>query len=124
MGSSNSTIMLRMKRVYEPLASDDGTRILVERLWPRGMTKERARVDIWCREISPSPELHKWYGHRPDRYPEFKERYLQELKGNEKLDQLARLAQRQNVTMVFASRDVDRSNAKLLYDLLTQKNRG
>jgi uncharacterized protein YeaO (DUF488 family) len=113
-----------MKRVYEPLASDDGTRILVERLWPRGMTKERARVDIWCREISPSPELHKWYGHRPDRYPEFKERYLQELKGNEKLDQLARLAQRQNVTMVFASRDVDRSNAKLLYDLLTQKNRG
>jgi uncharacterized protein YeaO (DUF488 family) len=116
--------MLRMKRVYETASPEDGIRILVERLWPRGMSKERAKVDIWCREISPSPELHKWYGHRPERFPEFKERYLTELRDNEKVEQLARLSQERDVTMVFASRDVQRSNAMVLYELLTQEKQG
>jgi uncharacterized protein YeaO (DUF488 family) len=116
--------MLRMKRVYETASPEDGIRILVERLWPRGMSKERAKVDIWCREISPSPELHKWYGHRPERFPQFKERYLAELRDNEKVEQLARLSQERDVTMVFASRDVQRSNAMVLYELLTQEKQG
>jgi uncharacterized protein YeaO (DUF488 family) len=109
-----------MKRVYDPPEPEDGTRVLVERLWPRGMSKERAAVDLWCREIAPSPELRRWYGHQPSRFPEFKERYLSELKGKDEVGKLAKLAKDRTVTMVFATRDVQRSNAAVLMELLAR----
>ncbi len=72
--------MLVAKRVYEPAAKDDGFRVLVDRLWPRGLTKAKARVDLWLKEVAPSTELRKWFGHEPEKWPEFQKRYRGELK--------------------------------------------
>ena len=80
---------IRLKRAYEEPAADDGLRILVERLWPRGLTKERAKIDLWMKELAPSPELRKWYGHDPAKWPEFQTRYRSELRrNNERIDEL------------------------------------
>jgi uncharacterized protein YeaO (DUF488 family) len=97
--------------------------VLVERLWPRGMSKERAAVDIWYREVAPTPDLHKWYGHDVAKYPEFRERYLDQLKDNPAVERLRRLATKKTVTLVFATRDIRGSNAALLLDLLTHEGR-
>jgi len=75
---------MKIKRVYEKADIEDGTRILVDRLWPRGLTKEKAAIDLWLKEIAPSTELRKWFGHEPAKWNEFRERYIQELKNNEK----------------------------------------
>lgn len=112
--------MLRMKRVYEEPAQEDGVRVLVERLWPRGLTKDRAGVDIWCREVAPSSGLRKWYSHDPEKWEEFKRRYREELKDNPRLDALHRLAAGRDVTLVFATHDAEHSNAALLLELLTK----
>ena len=74
------TAMIKVKRVYEKPSRDDGSRILVERLWPRGLTKERAAVDLWLKEVAPSPELRKWFGHDPARWEQFQKRYWKKLK--------------------------------------------
>jgi uncharacterized protein YeaO (DUF488 family) len=71
---------VRLKRVYEPAAPEDGVRILVDRLWPRGLSKEKTAVDHWMKDIAPSAELRKWFGHDPDRWPEFRRRYMEELR--------------------------------------------
>ncbi|MBI0583452.1 MAG: DUF488 family protein [Methanomassiliicoccus sp.] len=112
--------MLRMRRAYEPPSEEDGTRVLVERLWPRGVSKQRASIDIWCKEAAPSAELRKWYGHEPSRWEAFRERYLQELRGNPAVDRLRRLSASTTVTLVFSTRDVERSGARVLMDLLVQ----
>src|SRR5215813_117434 len=110
--------MIRLKRVYEPPANSDGTRILVERLWPRGLTKEKARVDLWMKDIAPSPELRKWYGHDAAKWTEFKKRYLRELKDNQDLvDKLKGLVEKP-VTLVYAARDEQHNSALVLKDLL------
>jgi uncharacterized protein YeaO (DUF488 family) len=110
--------MLRMKRAYDPPSGSDGTRVLVERLWPRGVSKERAAIDHWCKEIAPSAELRKWYSHDASKWEEFRRRYLEELKGNSAVGRLEKLAEKGTVTMVFAARDPERSSAKVLTDLL------
>jgi uncharacterized protein YeaO (DUF488 family) len=75
--------MIRLKRAYEPAAATDGRRVLVERLWPRGVTKARLRLDEWIKEVAPSPELRRWFGHEPGKWPEFRRRYFAELRANE-----------------------------------------
>lgn len=115
--------MIHLKRVYEQPAHDDGLRVLVERLWPRGLSKERAEIDLWFKEIAPSQELRKWYNHDPARWEEFRQRYRLELEHN---PQVARLRQVLNeeklVTFVFAARDAEHSSAKVLKDYLSEVN--
>lgn len=106
---------VRIKRVYEPPSSDDGYRVLIDRLWPRGVSKERARLDEWARQLAPSDELRRWFGHRPERFEQFKRSYTDELR--ERADDIAALRRRARtgaVTIVYAARDSDHSNAAVL----------
>ncbi|MDA8335796.1 MAG: DUF488 family protein [Peptococcaceae bacterium] len=109
--------MLKIKRIYEPPAPEDGSRLLVDRLWPRGLARERAAVDEWRKDLAPSHELRKWYNHEPDRWEEFSRRYREELieAGMDgELADLARRASRENVTLVYAARDPAFSHALAL----------
>lgn len=108
-----------LKRVYDPPAKADGFRILVERLWPRGLTKEKARVDLWLKEVSPSPDLRKWYGHDPEKWPEFRRRYLRELKANPgAVEAIREKALQGKVTLVYASRESRKNSASVLLEYL------
>ncbi len=112
---------LALKRVYEAPEPGDGTRVLVERLWPRGLSKERAHVDVWLKDIAPSNELRKWYSHDPARFAEFRRRYEAELAAEparSALERLRDLAAHDHVTLVFATHDSELSNAAVLRDLL------
>lgn len=112
--------MITIKRIYAEPSEADGFRVLVDRLWPRGMTKEKARVDLWLKEIAPTTELRKWFGHDLKRWPDFVERYQEELKTkSELLAVLADNACRGKVTLLFAGRDEDHNEAVVLYRLLT-----
>jgi uncharacterized protein YeaO (DUF488 family) len=111
--------MYRIKRIYEPVAKSDGFRVLVERLWPRGVTKAEAALHDWLKDIAPSPDLRKWYGHDLARWAEFIERYRAELAGKrDLLDQLRALRRRGPVTLVFAAKDEQHSSAAVLKDVL------
>ena len=113
--------MLKIKRVYDPISADDGKRILVDRLWPRGIKKEKARIDEWLKEISPSNELRKWYSHDPAKWPEFKKRYKQEIAGQEELLKKIRAeARKQAVTLLFSSKELKLNNAVALKEILDQ----
>ena len=113
---------VNVKRVYEEPARADGTRVLVDRLWPRGLSKARAAVDKWLRDLAPSDALRKWFHARPDGWTIFRKRYLKELarpESAEALGELYRLAnQRKRLTLLFASRNEERNNATVLKDLL------
>jgi len=110
---------LRLKRVYDPAEPGDGCRVLVDRLWPRGLSKEKARVDYWLKELAPSDELRRWFGHDPERWAEFRERYQGELAANAAgLDELRQLAAREPVTLLYAARDDQHNNAVVLLELL------
>lgn len=110
--------MIKIKRVYEDPATDDGQRILVDRLWPRGLRKDAVPLAEWLKDVGPSTELRKWYGHDRERYPEFARRYRAELKGSPHLAHLRDLARHGNLTLLTASREVDASQAAVLRDLL------
>ena len=117
--------MIRIRRAYDPPAKEDGARILVDRLWPRGLTKERARVDLWLKELAPSTELREEFHHDPARWEEFRRRYREELTANgETLGQLRREAGEGTVTLLFAARDEDHNNAVVLKELLEQLSDG
>jgi len=111
-----------VKRVYEEPAKSDGTRVLVDRLWPRGVTKAAAALDAWLKELAPSDELRIWFHARPDEWLAFRKRYMKELnrpEASEELRELYRLAGgRKRLTLLFASKNVDRNNATVLKDLL------
>lgn len=114
---------VRLKRVYEPVASDDGIRILVDRLWPRGLSKTKARLDAWEKEIAPSPALRRWFGHDPARWSEFQLRYRAELRDqNDKLDQLRALARKSTVTLVYGARDEVHNGAVVLRDIIVRES--
>ncbi len=114
-------IRLKLKRIYEPVEETDGVRFLVERLWPRGVSKEAARLEGWLKEAAPSQELRKWYGHDPAKWREFRRRYLVELAGAaEALAPLRAAAGKRPVTLVFAARDPQRSSARVLKEFLEQ----
>ncbi len=114
---------IALKRVYDEPAEDDGKRVLVDRLWPRGLSKERARVDLWLKEVAPSSELRKWFGHEPEKFTEFRRRYKAELDvevAQTKLADLRDMAKREHITLVFAAHDAEHNNAVVLRDLLLQ----
>jgi uncharacterized protein YeaO (DUF488 family) len=117
-------VKIKLKRVYDPAAPTDGERYLVERLWPRGVSKERAQLAGWLKDLGPSPELRKWYGHQRDRWPEFRQRYLAELADPAKLpllDQLREAARRGAITLVLAASDPEHSSALLVKEYLEGK---
>ena len=111
--------MIKLKRAYEKPARDDGERILVERLWPRGLTKLQAKVDLWLKDVAPSTELRKWFGHDPDRWDEFRRRYQKELRSKEDLIKLLkRKAEAGTITLIYAARDEEHNGALVLKQFL------
>jgi uncharacterized protein YeaO (DUF488 family) len=115
---------VRTKRVYDPAEPADGYRVLIDRVWPRGVSRERAGVDEWARELAPSAELRKWFGHVPERFPRFRERYLKELaKHAEEVDQLRARASDGPLTIVYGARDPEHNNATVLAELIREGSR-
>ena len=110
---------LRTKRIYEPKSPDDGLRVLVDRLWPRGMTKAEAALDLWFKEAAPSAELRKWFDHRLDRWEEFRRRYLIELQTSAQVQNLRALAEKQNITLLYGARDREHNEAVVLATFLS-----
>ena len=113
--------MFRLKRAYEAPASDDGFRVLVERLWPRGLSKERAHLDLWLKDVAPSTELRKWFNHDPARWDEFRKRYAAELEEHEEAVRLLKQKAREGtVTLVYAAHDEEHNGALALKHFLTR----
>ena len=115
------TVHVQVRRVYEKRLAADGARILVDRIWPRGLTKDKADLVEWCKEVAPSTELRKWYGHDPDRFEEFSKRYQAELTGTERADALAHLREltrHRGLTLLTATKQPEISEATVLADLL------
>ncbi len=111
--------MIRLKRVYDPVSPDDGKRILVDRLWPRGMKKEAARIDEWLKDVAPSDALRKWFAHDTGKWAEFRDRYQKELKGKgQPLAHLREESRKGNVTLLFAAKDPEHNNAVVLKNIL------
>ncbi|HVZ18765.1 MAG TPA: DUF488 family protein [Terriglobales bacterium] len=114
---------IALKHVYDPPAKSDGARVLVDRLWPRGLSKEKAQITLWLKDVAPSDELRKWYHARPTQWQKFREKYLEELSSREEaaaaLDELHRMAAKsKNLTLLYASRNTDQNNATVLKELL------
>lgn len=113
---------LQLKRIYDDPSSDDGCRVLVDRLWPRGVSKERAAVDEWLKEIAPSPDLREWFGHKPDRFEQFSERYEEELDHNPALKKLSDiLSARGRITLLYAAKDTQINHAAVLLDYIEKR---
>jgi uncharacterized protein YeaO (DUF488 family) len=119
--------MIRVKRVYDTPSEDDGERFLVERLWPRGITREAAALTGWLKDLAPSPALRRWFGHDPERWSEFQARYAAELQAADRqalLRQLAATAQQATITLVYAAKDTRHNSAVVLKQILEQENLG
>jgi uncharacterized protein YeaO (DUF488 family) len=117
--------MIRIKRTYDVPARGDGRRILVERLWPRGMTKEALETDEWRKDVAPSTELRKWFGHRLERWEQFRARYREELDANpEAWEPILEAAERGTVTLLYSARDVLHNGACVLLDYLSDRQKG
>jgi uncharacterized protein YeaO (DUF488 family) len=117
-------VKIQVKRVYEAGAPGDGKRILIDRLWPRGLSKEKAAVDMWMKEIAPSTELRRWYGHDVEKWPEFKSRYHAELDDNAGVvDELISDAEKDHVTLLFGTREERLNNAFALKEYLESRVR-
>ncbi len=113
---------IQMKRVYELPQTSDGKRVLVDRLWPRGLTKEKAKIDLWLKDIAPTTELRKWFGHDPAKWSEFKKRYHEELKkNNEVVLKLVELLNKGKVTLVYGAKDEKHNDAVVLKEYLEKK---
>ena len=116
--------MLKLKRAYEPESRSDGTRLLVERLWPRGLSKARLRIDAWLKDVGPSTKLRQWFSHDPDKWPTFRARYFRELDSRpEAWRPIVSAARRGTVTLVYSSRDTEHNNAVALKAYLQSKIR-
>jgi uncharacterized protein YeaO (DUF488 family) len=110
---------VRLKRAYDPAVRSDGYRVLIDRLWPRGVKKEDAKLDEWARELAPSGELRRWFGHEPDRFDEFRRRYTRELAAqDEKVRELRRRAREGTLTLVYGARDTEHNDAVVLAEIL------
>lgn len=109
---------ISLKRAYEPAAKTDGMRILVDRLWPRGITKSKANIDLWVKDLAPSTELRKWFGHDPEKWAEFQTKYRAELKGNPALSEIKALSHQENITLVYAAKDELHNQALVLKQVL------
>jgi uncharacterized protein YeaO (DUF488 family) len=116
--------MIKLKRAYVPASHDDGLRILVERLWPRGLTKKRAAVDLWLKEVAPSPELREWFKHDPAKWDQFQKRYRQELQTKMDAVQLLKEKAKEGaVTLIYAAKDEEHNSALVLKEFLTESSK-
>jgi uncharacterized protein YeaO (DUF488 family) len=116
--------VIKLKRVYETPSGDDGRRLLVERLWPRGIKKEKAGVDEWVKEIAPSTDLRKWYNHDVEKWPEFKRRYIDELKQQtEQIEEIRKQAKGKTVTFVYAAHDTEHNSAVVLKEYIESRKK-
>lgn len=117
----NRLIMIQLKRIYDSANDDDGYRVLIDRLWPRGLSKGNAKIDLWMKDIAPSTELRKWFHHDPDKWEEFQELYKEELSNNKDLlDQLLKLEKDNNkLTLLYSAKDRERNQAVVLLQLLS-----
>jgi uncharacterized protein YeaO (DUF488 family) len=114
---SSTTTSVRLRRIYDAPTRSDGVRVLVDRVWPRGLSKANAHIDAWASQVAPSPQLRKWYAHEPARFAEFKRRYLEELKDPDRaaaLAELRRLAKKRTLTLLTATKAIDISQAAVL----------
>jgi uncharacterized protein YeaO (DUF488 family) len=110
---------VRLKRAYEDVAPDDGYRVLIDRIWPRGVSREEAHLDEWARELAPSSDLRRWFGHEPARFEEFRRRYGDELAARaDKLRELRRRAREGTLTLVYGARDTEHNDAVVLAEIL------
>jgi uncharacterized protein YeaO (DUF488 family) len=112
--------MIKLKRIYEKVERDNGFRVLVDRLWPRGLNKEKAKIDLWLKDIAPSDKLRKWFGHKPERWEEFKKKYQEELKTKKDLlKQIKDLEKKHKIiTLVYSAKDETKNNAVVLAERL------
>ncbi len=114
--------MIGVKRVYEPSVPDDGTRFLVERLWPRGMKKESLHMEAWLKDVAPADSLRRWFGHDPEKWNEFQDRYFAELDGKpEAIRPIVEAAGRGNVTLLYSAHDTEHNNAVALKEYLSKR---
>jgi len=115
----NMAAKLSIKRVYETPSGEDGCRILIDRLWPRGLTKEKAQVDLWLKEISPSADLRKWFGHDPEKWPEFRKKYKAEINNNAEASQVLKneIKKNEKVTLVYSAKDEEHNDAVVLLEV-------
>lgn len=111
-----------LKRAYDLPAGTDGERILVDRLWPRGLTKAKAKIDLWLKDVAPSTELRQWFGHDPEKWQEFKKRYLAELKDNLALPELQALSRQGDITLIYAAKNELNNEAVVLKQILDRSN--
>lgn len=119
MSSGIPAARVQLKRAYEKAAADDGTRVLIDRLWPRGVRKADAAIDLWLKEIAPSAALRKWFGHEPERWPQFRERYIEEVHAQaEAFARLRDIARHGRLTLVYGARDEEHNDAVVLRELL------
>ncbi len=118
---------IELKRIYDQVKRDDGVRILIDRLWPRGISKEEAKLDYWLKDLAPSNDLRKWFNHEPDKYTEFTTRYRNELKTNDpfktlnQLKQIIRKTDQEKITLLFAAKDRKRNNAQVVRQVLFEE---
>lgn len=112
--------MIKLKRIYEKAEKSDGYRILVDRLWPRGVSKEKAKLDLWLKDIAPSTELRQWFGHDPKKWPEFQKKYKAEIVANKEIfNQLKKIAKKEKqLTLLYAARDEEHNEAIVIKNLL------
>jgi uncharacterized protein YeaO (DUF488 family) len=115
---------IRLRRAYDGVVAGDGYRVLVDRLWPRGVRRDALRLDEWCKEVAPSAALRKWFGHDPARWPEFRARYEQELAGNAEVARLAGIAAARRLTLVYAAADAEHNDAVVLRDVINRTTAG
>ena len=115
--------MIQIKRIYDEPDKRDGFRVLVDRLWPRGLSRDKAKVDLWLKDMAPSDELRKWFSHDPVKWQEFRKRYKEEIKGKQELvEKLCEESKKEKVTLLFAAKDSEHNNAVVLREILL-KNR-
>jgi uncharacterized protein YeaO (DUF488 family) len=113
---------VRVKRIYDPAQAADGRRVLVDRVWPRGVSRERAKLDEWAKELAPSTELRKWFGHDPKRFAEFRARYRAELGDrSEEVERLRAVAQSGPLTILYSARDHEHNNAVVLAEVIRER---
>jgi uncharacterized protein YeaO (DUF488 family) len=112
-------VAVRLKRAYDPAEPADGHRVLIDRLWPRGVSRERAKLDAWEKDLSPSTELRQWFGHDPSRFPEFRRRYIEELRDKRpRLTALRRQARKGTLTLIYSAHDSEHNDAVVLAEIL------
>lgn len=117
---------LKMKRAYDPVAKNDGCRVLVDRLWPRGVKKEDAKIDLWLKDVAPSSALRKWFSHDPEKFAEFKDRYMKELENDTEkqtaVDEIIDNREEKTVTLIFAAKDEENNHVNVLKDYIDERD--